>query len=90
MPITQSAKKAIRQSARKKVFNDRRKKTMRASVKDMKAAPTTEGLAKAYQAIDKAVKGGVMHRNAAARKKSQMAKVLANPGVKVAKGGKKK
>jgi small subunit ribosomal protein S20 len=85
MPITDSAKKAIRQSARRKVFNDRRRKTMRASVKEMKAAPTQTGLAKAYQAIDKAVKGGVLHKNAAARKKSQMAKVLANPVAKTKK-----
>jgi small subunit ribosomal protein S20 len=88
MPITDSAKKAIRQAARKKVFNDRRRKTMRASIKAIKAEPTAARLAKAYQAIDKAVKTGVLHRNTAARKKSQVAKVLANPTVKVAKGKK--
>lgn len=82
MPITDSAKKAIRQAARRKVFNDRRRRTMRASVKEVKEAPTPAGLAKAYQAIDKAVKTGVLHKNAAARKKSQVAKALANPTVK--------
>lgn len=77
MPITDSAKKAIRQAARRKVINDRRRKTMRAVIKDMKATPTATALATAYQAIDKAVKRGVLHRNAAARKKSQVAKSLA-------------
>lgn len=76
MPITDSAKKAIRQAARRKVVNDRRRKTMRTVVKQMKAAPSQESLAATYQAIDKAVKRGVLHRNAGARKKSQAAKLL--------------
>lgn len=58
---------------------------MRAAVKGMKAEPTAPNLAAAYKALDKAVKTGVLHRNAAARKKSQMAKVLANPPVKAKK-----
>ena len=35
MPITQSAKKALRGSKRKKVFNDRRVKAMKEAIKNV-------------------------------------------------------
>ena len=80
MPITSSAKKALRASARKKVFNDRRKTAMREAIKETKkATPSTDNkalLAAAYKAIDKAVKRGVLKPNAGARKKSQVAAAL--------------
>lgn len=82
MPITSSAKKALRASKRKRVFNEARKKTMRETVKAVKKATSTDNskelLAKAYQAIDKAVKRGVLKPNAGARKKSQMSATLKN------------
>jgi small subunit ribosomal protein S20 len=82
MPIIKSAKKAMRSSARKRVFNERRKKVMRDAVKDIKnlavkdSKSARENLAKAYQAIDKAAKRGVIKKNAAARKKSRLAKLI--------------
>lgn len=76
MAITSSAKKALRASARKKVFNDRRKRAMRGAIKDIKLSPNAEALSAAYQAIDKAAKRGVLKKNTAARKKSQVAKLL--------------
>lgn len=80
MPITTSAKKALRASQRKKIFNDRRKRDMRAAVK-APLAFLKEGnrdkaralLPNAYKAIDKAAKRGVIKKNAAARKKSRLA-----------------
>lgn len=83
MPIIKSAKKALRGSRRKKAMNDRRTKTMRESVKETRklivADPKTAAakLREAYQAIDKAAKRGVIKKNAAARKKSRLAKALA-------------
>jgi small subunit ribosomal protein S20 len=82
MAITKAAKKAIRSSARKRVFNVRTKRTLHGAVKtaglavgkDRKAQD--EVLAKAYQAIDKAAKRGVIKKNTAARKKSRLAKRL--------------
>lgn len=76
MPITRSAKEAIRNSARRRVFNDRRRAAMKTLTKEAKVAPSPENLAKAYQAIDKAVKRGVIKSNAGARKKAQVAKAL--------------
>jgi small subunit ribosomal protein S20 len=76
MAITTSAKKALRASKRKKIFNDRRKRAMRGAIKNMKTAATAQSLAEAYKAIDKAAKRGVIKKNAAARRKRQVAKLL--------------
>jgi small subunit ribosomal protein S20 len=79
MAITKSAKKAIRSSARKRVFNQRRKAVLHDEVKAVKklvAAKDQKGAQKllpaAYQAIDKAVKRGVIKKNTAARQKSRL------------------
>lgn len=82
MPITKSAKKAIRGSLRKKAFNDARKRAMKDIMKKLeKLAKTNKEeakklLASVYQAIDKAAKGGVIKKNNAARKKSRLARLL--------------
>jgi len=79
MPITTSAKKALRGSKRKKVYNDRRAKAMKLAIKGTKKLSGVEAkkeLAKAYQAIDKAAKRGVIKKNTAARKKSRLAKLI--------------
>lgn len=83
MPITKSAKKALRGSKRKHAFNEFRKDAMKKAVKTAKKTiggevkMTAEALAKAYQAIDKAAKRGVIKKNTAARKKSRLTKALA-------------
>lgn len=76
MAITKSAKKAHRQSLRKKVHNDARKKALRNALKTVRADKKPESLAAAYQAIDKALKRGLIHRNTAARRKAAVAKLL--------------
>ncbi len=92
MPITSSAKRAIRVSERKRVFNIRRVTTMREAVKDTRkmvkegdAAALKTQLSVAYQAIDKAAKRGVIKKNTAARKKSRLAKFIAKKQTPVAK-----
>lgn len=82
MAITKSAKKAIRGSRRKYVMNLRRKRTMAEAVKGAQKLTgaghkdQAEALRAAYQAIDKALKRGVIKANTAARKKSRLAKLL--------------
>ena len=83
MPITQSAKKAIRGSARKKMVNDRRTKAMKDSVKSVeKNAKTADATAKAallsraFASIDKAAKTGVIKKNTANRKKARVARLV--------------
>jgi small subunit ribosomal protein S20 len=84
MPITTSAKKALRASKRKRVFNLRRKNVLQDETKKVRkliAAGKKDEAAKmmpqVYQAIDKAAKRGVIKKNTAARTKSRIAKALA-------------
>lgn len=79
MPITKGAQKAHRQSERKRVFNLRRKVAIKDVTKEVQKAVVAgdgktakELLSKAYKAIDKAAKGGLIKANTAARKKSRL------------------
>ncbi len=81
MAITKGAKKAHRSSLRKKVFNVRRKKELHDVVKEVEKHIGTKNLKdaeallpKAYKAIDKAAKRGIIKPNTAARKKSRLTK----------------
>ena len=82
MPITQSAKKAIRGSLRKKAFNDRRVRVMKEIIKIIeKIAKTNKAeagkmLSTAFQAIDKTAQSGVIKKNNAARKKSRLSRLV--------------
>jgi len=82
MPITQSAKKAIRGSLRKKAFNDRRKRVMKEEIKKIEKLVKTDKnaaikmLSTAFQVIDKAAKKGVIKKNNAARKKSRLSRLV--------------
>ncbi|MEZ4200499.1 MAG: 30S ribosomal protein S20 [Candidatus Paceibacterota bacterium] len=81
MPITKGAQKAHRASLRKRVFNVRCRK---AAVNDIGKEKSESWLqlailkkqrrllTKAYKAIDKAAKRGVIKTNTAARKKSRL------------------
>ena len=84
MAITTGAKKAIRQGERKRVMNLRRQKIMKESVKEVsklvvagKKAEAEKNLKRAYKALDKAAKRGVIKKNTASRKKSRLAKAIA-------------
>lgn len=84
MPITKSAKKALRSSARKKEFNLARKDALKTAVKKMRkliAENKTDEARKFFpevqRIIDKAAKhGGVLKKNNAARKKSRLIAAL--------------
>ena len=80
MPITKSAKKALRQSLRRAKRNAVRKKTYKKLVRIVRksSASGSTGTAVAplpqlYQALDKAAKTGVIHKNKASRLKSRLA-----------------
>lgn len=74
MPNLDNAKKALRVAARKRVLNDRRRRDMKTAVKSAKITKTKDDLSKAFQAIDKALKRGIIKKNTAARKKSRLSK----------------
>ena len=82
MPITESAKKAVRGSLRKKAFNDQRKRAMKEIVKKIEKLSKTDKagalkmLSSAFAAIDKAAQKGVIKKNNASRKKSRLARLV--------------
>ena len=81
MPITKSAKKAVRGSLRKKAYNDRYKRAMKEVIKKIEKIAKTdkeEGkkmLSKAFAIIDKTAKNGVIKKNNASRKKARLYRV---------------
>ncbi len=84
MPHTTSAKKSLRQDAKRKERNKAVKKTLKTTLKKFAAVlPVGSSAEKqaeynaAAKQLDKAAAKGVIHRNTAARKKSQLAKKLA-------------
>ncbi len=83
MPITASAKKALRQSIKRQAGNLRRSNAYKSAVKEIKklasAGQIDEAkklISKAYKAIDKAAKTGVIKKNKAGRLKSGVARLL--------------
>lgn len=77
MANTSSAKKASRVELRRRVFNARRAKAMKDAVKDLMKSGKQEDVATTYQAIDKALKRGIIKKNTAARMKSRVARRVA-------------
>ena len=82
-PIIKSAKKALRQSKKKNVLNVRTKnkmkkivKGLRVFVEEKKIEDAKKILPKAYKAVDKAAKRGVIKKNTASRKKSRLTKAV--------------
>jgi small subunit ribosomal protein S20 len=84
MPHTKSAKKALRQTARRNTRNRAAKKAIKLQIKKFESV-TTEGTPEqkltefkaAVKKLDKAAAKRKIHPNTAARKKSQLAKMLA-------------
>ena len=83
MPIKESAKKELRKAAKRREFNLSRQKDMKDALKKVKKLITGDKkddakklIPAAYQAIDKAVKRGIIKKNAGARKKSRLMKSL--------------
>jgi small subunit ribosomal protein S20 len=83
MPHTKSAKKALRQTAKRNLRNRAAKKAIKLQIKKFESV-TTEGTPEqklaefkvAVKKLDKAAAKKKIHPNTAARKKSQLAKML--------------
>lgn len=72
MPNLKSAKKALRQSRKRYLVNKASKAKMKTMVKNV----TVTSASTAFSVIDKAAKNNLIHKNKAARLKSQIAKKL--------------
>ena len=82
MPITQSAKKALRGSLKKKAVNDQKSRVMKAVIKKVEKTSKTDKveaskiLPLAFAAIDKAAKKGIIKKNNASRKKARLSRLV--------------
>ena len=83
MPITKSAKKALRRSLRRREKNIARKQAFKKILKDARrlkekgeADKAAALLPQAYKALDKAAKTGVIKKQRAAHLKSGIARFL--------------
>jgi small subunit ribosomal protein S20 len=78
MANTKSAAKRTRQTLRRSVHNRSVKTHLRRLQKQIRSAPerTADQIRAAISAIDKAAKRGVIHRNAANRRKARLNKAL--------------
>jgi len=80
MPNIKSAIKRVKVNAKANVANSQAKSAMRTTVKKAENAVSAnaenaqELLQAAYKSLDKAASKGLIHKNAAARKKSRLAK----------------
>ncbi len=83
MPITESAKKALRNSAKKRSFNLKKKDLVNKSIKkfkkllsDKKVKEARGSMSEVQKALDKAVKTGLIKLNKASRTKSRLVAML--------------
>jgi small subunit ribosomal protein S20 len=82
MPNTQSAKKALRNSEKKRGFNIVRKFKIKNAIKDLKRVLSTNpseyqtNLSRVFSSLDKAVKGKLIKKNNADRRKSRFAALV--------------
>ena len=83
MPITESAKKALRQNKTRRARNIKKIVTFKSSVKDFrklvaagKKDEAKKMLPRVFQTLDKAAKSGVIKKNKASRLKSKTSLLL--------------
>lgn len=81
MPNTRSAKRALRKSEVRRIRNRSTRSELRSAIKNARAAisgddaqAAAQALQQAAKKIDQAASKGIIHKNAAARTKSRLAK----------------
>ncbi|MFN7530383.1 MAG: 30S ribosomal protein S20 [Gemmatimonas sp.] len=74
MPNIKSAKKDLRKSRAAAVRNRAQRSALRTAVKKAKAAAAADDRLNAVSLLDRAARKGLIHKNAAARQKSKIAK----------------
>lgn len=76
MAHSKQAQKRIRTSEKARVINKVVRSSTRSAVKKAGKTAAPADQSRAQKSLDKAAKKGVLHKNAAARKKSRLAKAL--------------
>lgn len=83
MPITTSAKKALRSSKRKRQFNIAKKELINKAIKQVKKLLSEKKIKEAralmpqvQKILDKSVKTGLLKKNTSSRKKSRISAMI--------------
>lgn len=75
MPIIKSAKKALRQNKKRAGLNLGKKLALKNLIKKIKKSKSKKDIVMLYSLADKAAKAGIIHKNKAARIKSQISRL---------------
>jgi small subunit ribosomal protein S20 len=83
MPITKSAKKALRQNQKRRTRNLAKRRKLKSLLKEVSSLISEKKITEAkkllpqvYKTLDKAAKAGLIKKNTADRKKSRMTKIV--------------
>ena len=76
MPITKTAKRALRSSRRKQNINTLISTKLDAAIRIAKRGKSENNIIRAFSLTDRAVKNKIIHKNKAARIKSSLSKLL--------------
>lgn len=87
MPVTKTAKRALRASKKKRTLNNLIIRNLEVAIRSAKKTKGAENIKKAISLADRAAKKNVFHKNKAARIKSALTKLL--PRKKTSKTKKK-
>ena len=85
MPVTKTAKRALRSSKKKMVVNKLVASRLEAAVRLAKKSPTKDKIVKAISLADRAAKSRLIHKNKANRIKRALSKILPKSKKKAAK-----
>lgn len=89
MPITKTAKRALRSSKNKTLVNFDIKKKLEIAIRDAKKSKSLKEIKKAISLADRAVKKNVIHKNKSSRIKKSLSKFMSFKKVKEPKKSKK-
>jgi small subunit ribosomal protein S20 len=90
MPVTKTAKRALRVSERNKRVNDRIRANLEIAIRMAKKQRSQKAVREAISLVDRAAKKSVIHKNKAARIKSSLDKLINTRGTKLKKTSKGK
>ena len=90
MPVTKSAKRALRASVKKQKVNQLAVSRLEVAIRKAKRSKTADAILEAISLSDRVAKKKVIHKNKAARIKSQLSKLTSVKPVRRASPKKKK
>lgn len=76
MPITKTAKRALRVSKRKEAVNKRIRAKLEIAIRLAKKEKSEDAIRHAFSATDRAAKSNIIHKNKAAHIKAKLSKLL--------------